>query len=334
MPNFVTYGDISPRVGIYAVGKLLERLEPVIMFDKYGRVEALPKNRGETVKWRRLRPLPVNTVMLTEGVTPSPSQMVYEDVTTVIAQFGGWLQLTDRITDLHEDKALNDAMDLLADQAANTKEMIVWGVLRGGTTVFYGNGIARSAVNTPVDASLVQAAVTQLKRNLAEKLTSKLGAGPGYGTAPVAPSFVAFAHVDLEHDFRQCDGFVPSEAYGSGSLLDPMHEIGKLNEVRILLSPQASPFADAGAATTSMRSTSGTNADVYSIIIVGKNAYGTVPLKGVNGIDMVVNNAKVGASAADPLGQRPFIAWKIWYQALRLNELWMARLEVAATALS
>jgi len=334
VPNFVTYGDISPRVGIHAVKKLLERLEPVIMFDKFGRVEALPKNEGEVIKWRRLRPLPINTAQLTEGVTPAPNQMVYEDVTTVIAQFGGWIQLTDKVMDLHEDKALNDAMDVLTDQAANTKEMIVWGQLRGGTVVFYANGTARTAVNTPVDASLFQAAVTQLKRNLAEKITTKLAAGPGYGTAAVAPSYVAFCHVDLEHDLRQVDGFVPSESYGSGSLLDPMHEIGKIAEVRILLSPQATPFADSGGTAGSMRSTSGTNADVYPIVIVGRNAYGTVPLKGVSGINLVVNNAKIGASSADPLGQRPFIAWKIYYQAVRLNELWMVRLEVAATALS
>lgn len=334
MPNFVNYGDISPRVGIHAVGKLLARLEPVIMFDKYGSVEALPKNEGEVIKWRRLRPLPINTAQLTEGVTPAPSQLVYEDVTTVIAQFGGWIQLTDKVTDLHEDKALNDAMEALADQAANTKEMIVWGQLRGGTAVFYANGVGRGDVNTPVDASLVQAAVTQLKRNLAKKITSKLAAGPGFNTTPVAPSYVAFSHVDLEHDWRQVDGFVPAESYGSGSLLDPMYELGKVNEVRILLSPQASPFFDAGGAAGTMRSTSGTSADVYPIVIVGKDAYGTVPLKGVSGINLVVNNAKIGASSADPLGQRPFVAWKIWYQAVRLNELWMVRLEVAATDLS
>ena len=334
MPNFVTYGDISPRVGIYAVGKLLERLEPKLVLDKYGRVEPLPKNKGEIIKWRRLRPLPINTVQLVEGVTPSPSQLVYEDVTTVIAQFGGWIQLTDKIADLHEDRALDDAMTVLSDQVANTKEMILWGILRGGTTVFFANGAVRTAVNTPIDASLVQAAVTQLKRNLATKISTKLAAGPGFSTEPVAPSFVMFCHVDLEHDLRQTDGFVPSEKYGSGSLLDPEAEIGKLNEVRVLLSPQLSAFPDAGAATTTMRSTSGTVADVYACVIVAKDAYGTVPLKGVNGVNMVVNNANIGASSADPLGQRPFIAWKIWYAAVRLNELWMARLEVAATALS
>lgn len=80
--------DISPRVGIYAVKKLLERIHPVLVLEKFAMVTPLPANVGETIKWRRYRPLAVNTTQLTEGVTPPPSQLVVEDITTVIAQFG------------------------------------------------------------------------------------------------------------------------------------------------------------------------------------------------------------------------------------------------------
>lgn len=245
----------------------------------------------------------------------------------------GWIQITDKIQDLHEDRVLDDAMTALADQAAATKEAILWGVLRGGTNVFYGNGAVRTAVNTPIDLDLVNAAVNFLKRNHAKKLTSKLSASPNISTEPVNPSYVAFTHIDLETDVRNMDSFVPVERYGSGSPLDPDWEIGKVNEVRFILSPQLIPFTDAGGTTTTMRSTSGTNADVYPVIIVGKESYGTVPLKGVSAVEMAVKNPKMG-EPGDPLGQRGHVAWKIWYQAVRLNESWMCRLEVAATALS
>lgn len=330
--TILTYGDVSPRVGIYAVQKMLERIEPVLVLEKFASVTPLPKNKGEVIKWRRIRPLQVSTTNLTEGVTPSPSQLVYDDVTTVIGQFGGWIQITDKIQDLHEDRVLDDSMTALADQAASTKEAILWGILRGGTSVLYANGNARTSVNTPVDLELVRAATNTLKRNHAKKITDRLAAGPGYGTEAVAPSFVAFTHVDLERDFREMDSFVPLERYGTFKPIDE-NEIGKVEEVRIILSPQLSPFADAGASTSSMRSTSGSVADVYPIIIVAKNAYGTVPLKGVNAVEMAVKNPKMG-EPGDPLGQRGHVAWKMWYQAVRLNELWMVRLEVAATSLS
>jgi N4-gp56 family major capsid protein len=329
---FVTYGDVSPRVGIEAVAKMLSRIEPILVLEKYALVTPLPKNKGEVIKWRRIRPLVVSTVNLTEGVTPPAEQLVYEDVTTVIAQFGGWIQITDKIQDLHEDRVLDDAMTALADQAASTKEAILWGVLRGGTNVFYANGAARTSVNTPIDLDVVNAAVNLLKRNHAKKLTTKIGAGPGISTEPVNASFVAFAHTDLETDIRDMDSFVPTERYATGSTIDE-NEIGKVNEVRFILSPQLSPFADAGGSAGTMRSTSGTSADVYPVIVVGKESYGTVPLKGVSAVEMAVKNPKMG-EPGDPLGQRGHVAWKIWYQAVRLNEQWMCRIEVAATALS
>lgn len=330
--SFVTYGDVSPRVGIVAVAKMLSRIEPIVVLDKAALVTPLPKNKGGTIKWRRIRPLIASTANLTEGVTPAASQLVYDDVTTVIAQFGGWIQITDVVADLHEDRVLDDAMTALGDNVAAVKEAVMWGILRGGTNVFYANGTTRAGVNTPLDADLVAAAVSLLKRNHAKKITERLAAGPNIATEPVNGSYVAYGHTDLEGDVRNCDGFVSVEKYGTYKPLDMDWEIGKLNEVRVILTPQLGTFTDAGGVAGSMRSTSGTNADVYSLVIVGKEAFGTVPLKGVSSVEMAVKNPKMG-EGGDPLGQRGFVSWKIYFQAIRLNEQWMARLEVAATAL-
>ena len=334
MATFTTYGDVSPRVGIVAVAKMLARIEPIIVLDKFGLVTPMPKNKGETIKWRRIRPLAVSTTNLTEGVTPPASQLQYDDITTAIGEFGGFIQITDKIADLHEDRVLDDAMTALADQAASTKEMIIWGVLRGGTNVLYSNGAARSSVNTPLDLDLLRAAVQTLKRNHARKVTERLSASVNIATEPVNSSFVCVAHVDLERDFRECNSFVPVEKYGTQKPLDPEWEIGKVEELRIILSPQLSPFLGAGSSTLNgMISNGGTNVDVYPIIVFGKEAYGTVPLKGASAVEMAVKNPKMG-EPTDPLGQRGFVAWKMWYQAVRLNEQWMVRVETAATQVS
>lgn len=330
--TFVSYGDVSPRVGIYAVSKMLARIEPILVLEKFAVVTPLPKNKGETVKWRRIRPLQVSTVNLTEGVTPPPSQLVYDDVTTVLGQFGGWIQISDKIQDLHEDRVLDDAMTALADQAASVKEAVIWGILRGGTNVLYANGSARSSVNTPVDLELIRAATNTLKRNHAKKITKRIAAGPDFATEPVAASFVIYGHVDLERDFREMASFVPVERYGSFQPIDD-NELGKVEENRVILSPQLSPFADAGGTATGVRSTSGTSADVYPIMVIASESFGTVPLKGVSSVEMAVKNPKMG-EPGDPLGQRGHVAWKIWFQAVRLNEQWMVRIEAAATSLT
>lgn len=335
MYTFTSYGDVSPRVGIYAVAKMLARVEPILVLEKFALVTPLPKNKGEVVKWRRIRPLAVSTTSLTEGVTPPPAQLVYDTISTNIAEFGGWIQSTDKVEDLHEDRVLDDAMTALADQAASTKEEILWGILRGGTAVLYSNGTTRVGLNTPVDFDLIRSAYNTLKRNHAKKITKRLAAGPNIATEPVNSSFVCFAHVDQERDFREMDSFVPVERYGTLKPLDEEWEIGKVEEVRIILSPQLIPFLGAGASVTGtgMRSDGGVACDVYTAVIVAEGAYGTVPLKGVSSVEMVVVNAKMG-TPGDMLGQRNGVAWKMWYQAVRLNEQWMIRIESAATALS
>lgn len=246
----------------------------------------------------------------------------------------GWIQITDKIADLHEDRVLDDAMTALADQSASTKEMIIWGILRGGTQVFFSNGASRAVVNTPLDLDLIRAGVQTLKRNHAKKITSRLAAGPNIATEPVNSSFVLFGHIDLERDFRECNSFVPVEKYSQQKPLDDENEIGKIEEVRIILSPQLTPFYAAGSATLQgMISQAGANVDVYPAILIARDAYGTVPLKGVSAVEMAVKNPKMG-EPGDPLGQRGHVAWKMWYQAVRLNEQWMVRLEVAATQVS
>jgi len=330
---FLTYGSasIAPRIGIAAVAELLARIEPQVVTDKYSTFTPLPKNKGEIIKWRRIRPMPVSTGALTEGVTPAPATFGYDTVTTVIQQFGVWVQFTDKIYELHEDRVPQDAQTAIADNIASTKEAIIWGQLIGGTQVFYANGSTVPGINSPIDADLIAAGVNTLKRNYGKKLTPRLAAQSGFNTSPVNSSYVMFGHVDAEYDYRNIDGFVPIEAYNR-----PIseHEIGKVNEVRILIGPQLMGSLGAGAAvgSTGMRSEDGVNVDVYYSVIVAEGAYGTVGLKGKNAVEMHVEPPKM--QTGDPLGQRGFVSAKYWFQALRLNELWMVRLVHAVTALS
>lgn len=334
MNNYQTFGDIGNRVGIFAVAQLLKHAEPVQILSKWVKPEPMPKNKGQVIKWRRVKPVAVNATALTEGVTPAATQINYETLTTVLAQFGGYWAFTDVIADTSEDMVLRDATQVLGEMIGNIKEMIIWGVARGGTQVAYANGTARTDVNTPVDLALIEYATNLLKRNHAKKITKRIAATSNISTEPVNSSFVAVGSIDLEHDIRLIDGFVPVEHYAStSSLLDPEWEIGKVLETRFILSPQLTPFTDAGGTAGAMRSTTGTSADVYSIVVLAQDALGSVALKGLDSVNLVVRNPKMG-TPGDPLGQRGDVSWKFWYQAVRLNESWMVRLEVAATALS
>lgn len=326
------YGDISPRVGIFAVTKMLAYADSQLVLEKWAEVQPLPKNKGLTIKWRRPIPFDVIDTQLTEGVTPAPQILQYEDVTATIAQYGAWVPFTDVIQDTHEDPNLSVITELCAKQAADTKEAIIWGVIRAGTNVYYsGSATTRATVTAPIVLDDIVAGVRELKANHAHKITKVLKASSNIATEPVNASFVAVSHVNMEADFRNMDSFVPVEKYASFSPICDQ-EIGKVNEVRIILTPHLEPFFGAGSATTTGVLNNGANVDVYVTLVIAEGAYAVTPLRGMESVAMGVKNPKMADSYEDPLGQRGFVSWKMWYVAKILNDAWMVRIESACSA--
>ena len=323
-----SYGDISPRTAAYAEKELLKRGLPFLVLEKFGQAKTLPEASSKVIKFRRYSALPTVPTALTEGVTPTGQQLAVTDITATLAQYGDKVTITDVILDTHEDPVLNEAVTLIGEQAAQMIEKMRFGVLKAGTNVLYANGAARNAVNTAISINLQRRAVRALKRQNARFITSIVRSTPAYGTENVAPGFVALIHPDLEADVRQLTGFVPAEKYGSMTPWE--NELGKCEDVRYVSSTIFEPWADAGGAKGTMLSTSGTNADVYPVLYVARDAYGIVALKGMFAVTPMVVNPK--PSDSDPLAQRGHVGWKAMQTAVILNDLWMIRAEVAATA--
>lgn len=329
--GITTYGDISPRVGIYAVARFLRHATPVEVLARFGMNEPLPRNKGQIVKWRRFVPFAVNTEALVEGVTPAPNQVQFETITTQVSQYGSWVSFTDVIVDTHEDPVLQNISAGLGEQAGATREAIIWEVLIGGTSVIYsGTATQRSEVEAPISEDELIAAQRILKANRAKPITRMLKASVNIATEPVAPGYVAFGHTNFEKDLRALPEFVVREKYSNVSLLNEW-EIGKFQDIRFILTPDLGIIFGAGSGTTTgVLSRDGANVDVYPLVIVGQDAYGITALRGMESANVTVRNPT--ATYEDPLAQRGFASWKIWYVATRLNEEWMVRIEAAVSA--
>jgi N4-gp56 family major capsid protein len=337
--NGMNYGDISPRVGMHAVAKFLAHAQPILVLEKFGTSQPLPKNKSQTLKWRRAIPFDTSLVALTEGVTPAPQAMRFEDVTSAISQYGAWVAYTDVVADTHEDPILNEMSTLLSEQAAQVKEGLTWNVLRAGTNVLYtGTATTRATVNAPVQEADLRLATRVLKSNLAKPITRMISASPNIATEPVAPGYIAFGHSNLEADLRDLTGFVPREKYASTSALMDQ-EIGKFEDIRFILTPHLAPFYGAGTSTVGAGASTdvlGSNGavDVYPVVIIGQDYFASTSLKGYESAQMAVKNPQMGASFEDPMGQRGFMSWKMWYVVTRLNEAWGVRIEAAARSLT
>lgn len=326
------YGDISPRVGLYAKAQFLVHAEPILVLSKLGQTEPVPKNKGQKAKFRRAVPFPPATTPLTEGVRPAGQKLAIEDVEVDLKQYGDWTGITDVIADTHEDPILQKMTQLCGEQAAETAELVLWGVLSGGTAVIYANGSARNAVNTKISLGKLRQAVRSLSTNRAKKKTRILSGSPDYATKPIEAAYIAVCHTDLEADIRDLPGFTPVAEYGSRQPIVP-EEFGSVESVRFITTPLLDAIADAGgAAGGTVISTTGTNADVYPIVVFGSEAYGVCPLKGKNSHDIKVRNPGK-PEHGDELGQNGSVGWIMWFAGVILNQAWLMRIEVAASQL-
>jgi len=326
-----TSSGISQRTNVYAERQMLRHAGPVTVLDKFGLSKRLPKNKSETIKFRRPIVFTEVTTPLVEGVTPNTTAFSYEDVSVTLKQYGMVVGITDVIEDTHEDPVLNDATIQAGENIGRTIEALCYGVLKAGTNVFYSNGAARASVNTVITLNKQRAITRSLKAQKAFKITRILSGSPDYNTTPIEAAYIGVAHTDLESDVRGLAGFVPCAEYGSRKMICE-EEIGSVEDVRYVLSPDLDAIADAGGAKGSMVSTTGTSADVYPVLYFGKEAYGSVALRGQGSVSPTI--IPVGQKTKDdPLGQRGYVGWKTWFACVRLNESWMARLECAVTAL-
>lgn len=345
MTAVTQYGDISPRVAAYAVSQLLKRGLPFLVIEKFGQVYPIPQNNTKIAKFRRYylagatgaagpgdptQPFgtPLATTPLVEGVTPTGKRLTNTDYTVTLVQYGDFLTITDVVLDTAEDQVLAQAIEALGESAAQTIEAIRFNVLKAGVNVFYANGTARNQVNTVITLAIQRKITTALTRQNARRLTSVVKSTPDFRTEPIEAAFIGLVHPDLESDIRNMTGFIPTKQYGTVTPWE--NEIGSVETVRYLQSTVFAPWADAGGVLGTMRSTTGVNADVYPVLYLGRDAFGIVPLKGKDSLVPMVVNPK--PAPGDPLAQRGTVGWKAMTTAVILNDAWMARLEVSATA--
>lgn len=343
--SMMTYGDISPAIAAYSVVRMLKRAMPYLQLERFGQTYPLPTNSTQTAKFRRYFLsgatgaagsgsgsffIPVATTPLVEGVTPVGNKLANQDYTVTLAQYGDYITITDVIQDTHTDPILQQATDILGEQAALTVETLRFNTLKAGTNVFYANGVAgRNNVVAAITLADQRRITTALNRQNAKKITSVVASTPDFNTKSVEASYMAVCHPDLETDIRSMTGFVPVASYGPHTSTFE-GEIGSVEQVRYLTSTVIAPWADAGGTKGAMRSTSGTNADVYPILFFARDAFGIVPLKGKSSMTPMVVNPK--PAPGDPLAQRGTVGWKLWTSTVILQEAFMARLECAATA--
>lgn len=351
---------ITPeRIGA-SLGRILSHANPQSVLGVLGETDNRKKNTGRVTIYRRYLPKGatptnpnmffqngtgdrtsafVNQHLTQEGVTPIAESLTPQDISVEQKQFSFVYGYTDQTADMGEDPIPEIAEEFVGERTGLIREMNLYNVLKGCTNKFYGgSGNSRATVNGRLTLQLLRKVERSLKANHAEPARKLLQIIPGsgnYGTYPVNSCFPVFISTDLTSDARDLPDFKEVAEYGNSRQAVP-NEIGSCEEFRFIASPELVAIQDSGAAVAGtvpqLLSTSGTNADVYQVIVGSQKAWGHLGLA-LSKDDLTL--LPVGQKdKTDLLGQRGYVGIKFYHNAVRLNEGQMAVIEVGASALS
>jgi N4-gp56 family major capsid protein len=348
------YSTVASRNLIRAAMDMLEHAMPITVLGDFGTQREMPKNQTDTLVFRRTLPFgasaagttiegsaryagtPVvnpGTLTLAEGTTPTSNTISFTDITVTLQNYGILYKYSSKVELMYEDDVPGEMVKQVGETLAEAMELVRYGVLKAGSTVIYANGTTRAGINSPISLNALRKAARTLESNRAKRVTSRIAPSVDFDTSPVQPAFIVFVHTDAVADVRNLPGFTRVEEYGS---FKPVHdrEFGACEDFRFISSPLLASFAAAGAAvgTTGMLSVGGANLDVYPLIVIGADAWGQVALKGMGAVSPTVLKPS-NVNHANPLGMFGFVGANTWFACVRLNEAWMARIEVAVTAL-
>lgn len=229
-----TGNDLSPEMKTYYSTYLIRLAEPLLVHDQFGQRHPIPKNGGKTIEFRKYDSLPKALTPLTEGVTPSGQNLNVSTITATIAQYGGYVELSDLLMLTAIDNNLMEATRLIADQAGRTLDTITREVLVGGTNVQYGAGskTARSALvggeatgNDYMSVDAIRRAVRTLKVQNAKRIN-------GY--------YVAIIHPDVSYDLINDPKWEAVKDYDPADWYEG--EIGRIAGVRFVETTEAKVF--------------------------------------------------------------------------------------------
>jgi len=290
---------------------LLERCLPELPLYDDAQKKKIPAGKGTSIEWRKWNSLEAADTPLTEGVTPSGSELNITAITKKLDQYGDYVTVSDVLEMQAKDPVITETSQLEGEQAGLTLNKVINKEITAGTTVRYGGSATSTGALTAADVltgSLVKKAVRDLTKNNIKRFDD------GYYHAVIS----AEQAYDLMNDTAN-GGWIDANKYTNAMPL-LKGEIGCYGGVRFKVSSET------------MTGEGASGAAVHKGLIYGKNTYGVPEIGSGAAKPRIIVKQKGSAGTNDPLDQRGSIGWKAMFACQRLNELGIVRVETGVSA--
>jgi len=311
-----------------------------------GEVWKQPVKMGDTVIFRQVVPFGATAAALNvfsttaaahliqEGQTPPSDSISVLDTTVQVQKYGALYSYTERQASLGEDDIPDWMQEQLGERLGLVRELIYIGALQGNTNRFYAGGTTRLTVDETLALNLLDKITRSLRGNHGLFVRKLMKSSQNYGSVSLQPAFLDFTHTDAQRDIEAIAGYKAVADYGK---MDVVHdlEVGCVGSHRFILSADMPKFIDAGAAigATGLKSTTGSNIDVYQMFTMAKDAWGHTAFRGLDAFDFSHIPVKQ-KDKSDPTGERGYVSGTFYDAGVVTNHGWMSVTEFGVNALA
>ena len=307
--------DFSPEQAVFYNKTFMKNHIGKLIHGQFGEKITMPKHSGNIVNIRGMSPYETATTPLTEGVTPAGNIMNFFYVEIPVNQYGKFTPITDWAAFASRDDILIHDAEELSSQSGRTLEEIDAEALNSGVSVIYAPNINASGSTTPISS---RTAITGSCKLTVDVLYRALNYLEMQNAEPYGDSFVAIIHPNTKFDVMMSPGFIDVVKYSHAQRIFK-GEIGMIGNIRFVVSTFAKVWKKAANNNT---------IDVYSTLVLGKDAYKVVEIEG-EGMQTIIKPHGSGGTA-DPLNQRATQGWKTTHGIGITGETNMVRIESAS----
>lgn len=308
---------------------LLERTVPNLLHLKFGQTKRIPPGSGRIIEWRKFSALSTATTALVEGSLYNDlKDLTVTAITGSVSQYGDAVGFSDLVSTVTIDPLMAETTKILAEQASQTIDELTRDVLVTGTTVRYANAAAnRAAIAAGDDFASMDGAggaasggsLSDIRRIVLDLELNRARRIGGFYQAITHPRVMFDIQATTEWREHQLYNMTKrDERGGLGNVSNPS-PVGEIYGVQFWVTDVSKVFTAAGAA----------GIDVYSILVFGQDAFGTVELSGHN-LETIYQPLG-SAGTADPLKQQQTLGWKVTFGTKILQEAFMLRYECAVS---